>query len=141
LFPFSTKCTKIVYLKSAEKNLLFVYNGWFCMTNIGAGEAVYELRKRIHQVRHELDELGTPSDIPELITSTNLIRLNEYLSQSNEKKTDLLEAYDQYSHALEELLLHVFEIQQDLKEIVKEQSSMIAGKRPRKTKTRSKTKK
>ncbi len=111
------------------------------MTNIGAGEAVYELRKRIHQVRHELDELGTPSDIPELITSTNLIRLNEYLSQSNEKKTDLLEAYDQYSHALEELLLHVFEIQQDLKEIVKEQSSMIAGKRPRKTKTRSKTKK
>ena len=103
------------------------------MTNLGAGEIVYELRKRIQQVQHELDQLGSPSEIPELITSANLLRSNEYLSKSNEKKTELLEAYDQYSHALEELLSSVFEIQQDLKEIVKEQSSMISD-----SKTKSK---
>lgn len=111
------------------------------MTNLGAGEIIYELRKKIQQVQHELDELGSPSEIPELIASANLLRSNEYLSKSNEKKTELLEAYDQYSNALEELLSSVFEIQQDLKEIVKEQSSMIADKKPKKTKAKSKTKK
>ena len=111
------------------------------MTNIGAGEIVYDLRKRIQQVQNELNELGSPSEIPELITSANLLRSNEYLSKSNEKKTELLEAYDQYSRALEELLSSVFEIQQDLKEIVKEQSSMIADSKPKKTKAKTKSKK
>ncbi len=111
------------------------------MTNIGAGEVVYELQKRIQRIRNELDELGLPSEIPELITSANLLRSNEYLSKSNEKKTELLEAYDQYSRALEELLSSVLEIQHDLKEILKEQSSMIADARPGKTRARSKTRK
>ena len=111
------------------------------MTNIGAGEIAYTLRKRIRQLQDELDELGTHSEIPELITSANLLRSNEYLSKSDAKKTDLIEAYERYSHALEELLSSVFEIQHDLKEIVKEQSSMIAEKKPKKTKARSKRKK
>lgn len=111
------------------------------MTNLGAGEIVYDLRKRIQEIQHELDQLGSPSEIPELITSANLLRSNEYLSKSNEKKTELLEAYNQYSNALEELLSSVFEIQQDLKEIVKEQSSMISDSKPKKTKTKTKSKK
>lgn len=57
------------------------------MTNLGAGEIIYELRKRIQQVQYELDELDTPTEIPELITSANLLRSNEYLLKSNEKKT------------------------------------------------------
>ena len=109
---------------------------WSCMENIGAGEAVYELRKRIQQIQHELDEMGTLSEIPELITLANLLRSNEHLSKLDEKKTELLDAYAKYSGALEDLLSFVFEIQRDLKEIVKEQSAMIAKKRPKKTKTK-----
>ena len=41
------------------------------------------------------------------------------------KKTELLSYYVQYSEALEELLSSVFDIQHDLKEILKEQSSII----------------
>lgn len=111
------------------------------MTNIGAGEIIYELRKKIQQIQHELDQLGSPSsDIPELIVSANLLRSNEYLSKTNEKKTELLNAYEQYSCALEDLFSSVFEIQHDLKEIVKEQSTMIANKRQRKSKPKSKLK-
>ena len=102
----------------------------------GAGKAAYELRQRIQQVQHELDELGPPSEIPELITSANLLRSNEYLSKSNEKRIELLEAYGQYSRVLEDLLSSVLEIQHDLKEIVTEQSHMIAGQsKPKKTRT------
>lgn len=111
------------------------------MTNIGAGEIVYKLRKRIQELQNELDDLGSPSEIPELITSANLLRSNEYLSKSDAKKTDLIDAYKQYSGALEDLLSSVFEIQHDLKEIVKEQSSMIAEKKPKKTKAKPKRKK
>lgn len=65
--------------------------------------------------------------MPEMIASANLLRSNEHLSKTNEQKTKLLVAYEQYSAALEELLLTVFDIQKDLKEILKEQSSLITG--------------
>lgn len=69
----------------------------------------------------------TPTDMPEMIVSANLLRSNEHLSKTNEQKTKLLVAYEQYSAALEGLLLTVFDIQKDLKEILKEQSSLITG--------------
>jgi len=106
------------------------------LTEIGSGELVYDLRKKIQQIQADLKQLGDPaSEIPELITSANLLRSNEYLSKANEKKTELLSAYAQYSTALEKLLSTVFDIQNDLKEILKHQSSMLS-----KTKKRSKTK-
>ncbi len=114
------------------------------MTKIGAGEIIYDLRKKIQQIQYDLEQLGEPvSDLPELITSANLLRSNEYLSKTNQKKSELLSAYSQYSEALEELLSTVFDIQNDLKEIVKEQSSMISSKQKKqsKTKTKSKSKK
>jgi predicted nucleic acid-binding Zn-ribbon protein len=96
------------------------------LTKLSAGGAIYDLRKKIQQIQADLSQLGDPvSEIPELITSANLLRSNEYLSKANEKKTELLSAYEQYSMALEELLSFVFEIQHDLKEILKTQSSMI----------------
>ena len=116
----------------------------FVLTKIGAGEIIYDLRKKIQQAQFDLEQLGEPvSDIPELVESANLLRSNEYLSKANEKKSELLSAYSQYSEALEELLSTVFDIQKDLKEIVKEQSSMIPSKRKKlsKTKTKSKTRK
>ena len=106
------------------------------MTTIGSEELIYGLRKKIQQIQVDLNQLGDPvSEIPELISSANLLRANEYLSKANEKKTELLTIYAQYSTALEKLLSSVFDIQNDLKDILKHQSSMIS-----KTKKRSRIK-
>jgi len=105
---------------------------------------IYDLRKKIQQIQADLNQLGNPvSEIPELITSSNLLRSNEYLSKANEKKTELLSTYEQYFVALEELILSVFDIQNDLKEILKEQSSIISSQRKKlsKAKTKSRTNK
>ena len=118
------------------------------MTKIGSGEIIYELRTKIQQIQSDLNQLGEPvQDIPELIVSANLLRSNEYLSKTNEKKTELLSYYLEYSNALEELLSSVFDIQHDLKEILKEQSALISPstkkqlKKKTKSNTKSKTKK
>ena len=111
------------------------------MTNIGAGEVIYDLRKKIQEIQFELDQLGDPAEnIPEMVESANLLRSNEYLSKSNEKKTVLIDAYGQYSAALEELLKTVFDIQKDLKDILKEQSTLIPNpsKKPLKSKLKKK---
>ena len=98
---------------------------------------IYSLRKKIQNAKNDLDSLKEPViEIPELILSTNALRQNEYLLKANEKKTELLDLYAQYSQSLEKLLLSVFEIQNDLKEILKEQTSMISSQR--KTKSSSK---
>lgn len=100
------------------------------MAKVGAGEIIYDLRKKIQEIRHNLNQLGDlPSDIPEMITSANLLRSNEFLSQANDKKTELISAYESYSGELEEMLSSVFEIQKDLKEILKTQSSMLESKK------------
>ena len=110
------------------------------MTKIGAEGLIYDLRKKIQQVQADLNQLGDPvSEIPELITSANLLRSNEYLSKANEKKTELLFAYEQYFVALEELLSSVFDIQYDLKEILKEQSSIISSQRKKQSKAKTKS--
>ena len=109
------------------------------MTNIGAGEIIYDLRKKIQEIQVELEQLGNPTkNIPEMIESANLLRSNEYLLKSNEKKTELLDTYDKYSKALEELLSTVFEIQQDLKEILKEQSTLILNSSKKQIKSKKK---
>ena len=112
------------------------------MTDLGTGEIIYELRKKIQEIQTRLDGLGEPAtDIPEMIQSANLLRLNEYLSKANENKSELLIAYKQYSLALEELLSSVFDIQKDLKDILKEQSSLIADSSNKTTKSKIKSKK
>ena len=111
------------------------------MTNIGAGEIIYDLRTKIQEIQFNLEQLGEPAkNIPEMIESANLLRSNEYLSKSDEKKTELIDAYGQYSKALEELLSTVFDIQKDLKEILKEQSALIpnSSKKPIKSKSKKK---
>ena len=55
------------------------------------------------------------------------VETNEYLSKINDKQTELLLTYEEYSQVMEKLLTSVFEIQRDLKEILKEQSSLIAS--------------
>ena len=81
------------------------------MKDIGAGEIIYDLQKKIQQIQIDLKKLDNPiSDIPELILSANLIRENEYLLKINLKKSELLSLYEQYSGNLEELFSSVFEI-------------------------------
>jgi len=108
------------------------------LAKVGTEEIIYDMRKKIQSIKSDLSQLDCPPTIPELIDSANLLRLNEHLSKTNDKKTELLRAYEQYSAALEGLLETVFDIQNELKDILKEQSSMISAK-PKKSKT-SKTK-
>ncbi len=118
------------------KSLIYSQSRVFVLTKIESRNLIFDLRKKIQEIRADLNQLGEPvSEIPELITSANLLRSNEYLSKADEKKTELLYAYEQYFVTLEELLSSVFDIQNDLKEILKHQSSIIS-----KSKKRSKTK-
>jgi len=120
------------------KSLIYSQSRVFVLTKIGSGALIFDLRKKIQEIQADLNQLGEPvSEIPELITSANLLRSNEYLLKANEKKTELLSAYAQYSNALEKLLLTVFDIQNDLKEILTQQSSMISQTKRSNTKTKS----
>ncbi len=96
------------------------------MSEVGTGQTIYELRKEIQKITSELKSLGNSPDIPELIKSTNLLRSNEHLSEVNSKGSELISTYEQYSKELEKMLATVFDIQQDLKEILKTQSSIIS---------------
>jgi DNA repair ATPase RecN len=92
------------------------------------GEMIYDLRKKIQNIHSELNEIINPvQDIPELITSTNLLRSNEYLTKINQKQSQLLSAYANYSEALEQILATLFDIQNDLKDILKQQSELLTN--------------
>ena len=110
------------------------------MTEVGAGDIIYDLRKQIQKISAELKKLENDSEnIPELIKSTNLLRSNDHLLEVNQKKSELTSAYQQYSKELENMLSTVFDIQKDLKEILKTQISLISQQKiPKKF---SKTKK
>ena len=91
-----------------------------------------DLKKQNVQIESELNEfIDLPVQIPELVTSTNLLRLNDFLMKSDHKKTDLISVYSKYSEAL---LSSVFEIQNELKDILKKQSSLIPSSSKTKTK-------
>ena len=106
------------------------------MNEIKISNNIYDLKSKIQQIQRELDDLGDPiSNIPEMINSTNLLRSNQFLLKHDEKKNNLLSVYAQYSNSMELLLSSVFEIQLQLKDILKEQSLMISPK-TKKTKTK-----
>ncbi|ABK77959.1 conserved hypothetical protein [Cenarchaeum symbiosum A] len=90
------------------------------------GAAMAHLKQRIRQIREEIDSLEEPRDVPGMIQSANLIRSNEHLSVKDRKKSELLAAYDEYAGQLESLVSTVFGIRDELKEILKEQSALIA---------------
>ena len=103
------------------------------MSTIGVGKIIHEFSKKIQDLQLELHELGGPTlDMPELINSANLLRSNEYLSKVSEKQSELLSVYGQYSKALENMIEMVFDIQNDLKNILREQSNLISNQKSRK---------
>lgn len=104
---------------------------------MGAGREMAELRNRIEQLKSEIAMLEpVPADMPEMIESANLLRKNEYLQRSDSSKTELLSCYDTYVTNLETLLRSVFEIQNELKGVLRDQSRLISEKpkaKPRRT--------
>ena len=107
----------------------------FVLTEIKISNNIYELKKEIQKLQSELSELGDPvSNIPELISSSNLLRTNENLLKSDQIKTTLISSLVQYSDSMDVLLSSVFEIQIQLKDVLKEQSLMIEPKTKPKTK-------
>ena len=111
------------------------------LSKLGVGEIIYEFSKKIQDIKSELDELGGPtSDMPELITSANLLRSNEYLAKVSKKQSELLSAYGQYSKVLEDMIAMVFDIQNDLKNILREQSNLISDRKSRKSSVSKKRK-
>ena len=111
------------------------------LSKLGVGEIIYEFSKKIQDIKSELDELGGPtSDMPELITSANLLRSNEYLAKVSKKQSELLSAYGQYSKTLEDMIAMVFDIQNDLKNILRVQSTLISDRKSRKSSVSKKRK-
>lgn len=89
----------------------------------------------------ELKDLNNKSqEIPELIKSANLLRSNEHLLEINSKNSELISAYSQYSKELENMLDTVFEIQNELKDILKTQTSLISKQKASKKKSIKKKK-
>ena len=112
------------------------------LAEVGAGEIIYELRKQIQKITLELKRLDkSTSNIPELIESSNLLRSNQHLTEVNTKRSELITSYEKYSKELEKMLATVFDIQKDLKEILKTQSSIIEKQKKSKARKKSITRK
>lgn len=92
---------------------------------------MYDYKKRVQAIRSELESVDF-EDLPELIESANLLRSNKYLESKARKQAELIQAYGEYSEALEQMLAEVFEIQIALKDVLKEQSSLLSKPGPKK---------
>jgi hypothetical protein len=102
------------------------------MIRLGLGEGLDEIQDSIKKIKSEISKIEDGHDdtsIPELIESTNLLRINEYLRKSNEKRTELLGYYELYSDNLEKTVKTLLEIQNDLKDLLREQVSLKSKKR------------
>ena len=63
------------------------------------------LKSKINQLKRDLLQLEESNEpMPELINSTNLLRSNEILIKTNEKKTELLKTYESYFSDLDSTL-------------------------------------
>jgi chromosome segregation ATPase len=73
------------------------------------------LQKKIAQANKELSEINMlEQPLPEFINTTNMLRTNEYLQKANEKKSQLLTAYQEYVNELESLVSNIVQIKGNL---------------------------
>jgi len=92
-----------------------------------------ELKNQINQIKRDISEIDKSfSPMPEMIESTNILRENEFLRKIVDKKTELVDSYEHYSNQIENLLSSVFDIQNDLKEVIEAQSQLMKPKKSRK---------
>lgn len=106
---------------------------------IGLGNNLNELKARIQKTHEELVSLGEPNKpMEEMIGATNALRLNEYLTKTDEKKTALLSDYAEYTKHLEQIISSLFSIQSELKDLIKTEAALIASDDAKSKKTRTK---
>ncbi len=104
------------------------------------GNNLTELKARIQKIQDEISQLGSPEPMmPEMINSTNALRLNEYLTKSDEKKTALNAAYGDYAGQLEQIVSTLLSIQSDLRDIIKAEASLLDAQEPQKKKQTKKS--
>lgn len=105
-------------------------------------QIISQLHKSIEDIELELVELGEPVlDMPELIISANLLRSNQYLAQLSQKQSRLLFAYSTYSNALDDTISVLFDVNEDLKNLLRKHSNLISSEKSRQKLTASKNKK
>jgi peptidoglycan hydrolase CwlO-like protein len=118
---------------------------------MSSSNKVSELQNKIIQIKIELSEINKgEKPLSEFIDTTNMLRSNEYLQKSNDTKSSLLIAYEEYTNELENLISSVSKIKgsiTSLKSRIKSRKNpkkKINKKRPvtrknQKRKTKSKT--
>ncbi len=111
---------------------------------------INELQNKIIQIKTELTEINKDEKpLPEFIDTTNMLRSNEYLKKTNEVKSKLLIAYEEYTDKLENLVISISEIKGNItnlksriksrkkpKKKVKKKSILKSKSRQRKTKVK-----
>jgi biotin-(acetyl-CoA carboxylase) ligase len=125
------------------KTKMIITKDFVCFIVIGLGSNLSELKSKIDGVRSDLASIEHPGGpLPEVINTTNVLRLNEYLAKTDEKKSELLVLYEEYVKHLESLVSTLLSIQEDLKDIVKTQVNLLDSEKqkPRPKRTRKRTK-
>ncbi len=91
---------------------------------------INELQNKIIHIKTELSEINKEEKpLPEFIDTTNILRSNEYLKKSNEEKSKLLIAYEEYTNELENLVSSISKIKGDITNL---KSRIISRKKPKK---------
>ena len=91
---------------------------------------INELQNKIIQIKKELSEINKEKKpLPEFIDTTNILRSNEYLKKSNEEKSKLLIAYEEYTNELENLVSSIYKIKGDITNL---KSRIKSRKKPKK---------
>ena len=88
-------------------------------------DSVEDPRVRISRLTAEIDTLAQPDDLPSMILSGNAVRRSEYLEAANQKQSELIAAYGEYTARLEGLVAAAIDIQSELTEILRMQSEMM----------------
>jgi len=75
------------------------------LTEVQITDNLYRFKQKIDQIERELNEsVDSPESMPELINSSNLLRKNEFLVNTDQKKTELLTVYSAYTKSMELML-------------------------------------
>jgi len=91
---------------------------------------INELQNKIIHIKTELSEINKEEKpLPEFIDTTNILRSNEYLKKSNEEKSKLLIAYEEYTNELENLVSSISKIKGNITNL---KSRIISRKKPKK---------
>ena len=102
------------------------------LTEVKISNNLYDMKQKIDQIERELKGfVDSPEHMPELIDSSNLLRKNEFLISTDQKKTELISLYSTYAKSMELLLNSLFEIQNELKTVLQDQSSLISSSKPK----------